>query len=148
MKLIKKSVYDMKTIRIVSMGRILIVLLLTLVGATSCSDEEECCTYQEVDGEVREFVNEKGKLRYDSAEGKWKFRRSPETIIFWIGDCEGIDITIVNWDPSFEQYKDGCIVSGTFRQVGLLPYPPERPGAGNHYFEMTIQTISHINPEN
>ena len=122
--------------------------MLTLVGATSCSDEEECCTYQEVDGEVREFFNEKGELYYESDDGKWKFGRTSESIVFWIGDCEGVDVTILNWDPSFEQYKDGCIVSGTYRQIGFLPYPPEMTGAGRHYFEMTIQTISGINPEN
>ena len=138
----------MKPNRTISVGRILIVLMLTLVAATSCSDEEECCTYQEVDGELMEFVNEKGTLGYDSDEGKWKFGRSAESKIFWLGDCEGVDITIANWDPSFEEYKAGCMVSGTFRQVGLLPYPSERPGTGIHYFEMNIRSISHLNPEN
>ena len=135
--------YDMKTNRIVFMGGILIVLLLTLVGATSCSDDEDGA-YQEVDGEVKEFTNEKGRLHYDIEENNWKFVRSIESKVFWLGDCEGVDITIVNWDPSFEEYKDDCVVSGTYRQVGFLPYPHEMPGGGTHYFEMTIQTISHI----
>ena len=248
--------YDMKTNRTISMGRILIVLLLTIVGVTSCSDEEEdrvveyegpvvkaeniigrvsynndydvweflpydredfvggnCAgcyviidnwnpdyeqyeenycvvngTFQEIgylkvdfgtvsnaaviklsietavpydkdinngykviDGKEEEFSGEKGSLLYDSDEDKWKFSPSRHSANFWqYVICFGGDFTIKNWDLSFEQYKDGCIVSGSYRKIGYLPNPPapHTSVSGTFYFEMTIQTISGINPEN
>ena len=104
-----------------------------------------------IDGNEEKFSGEKGSLFYDSDDDKWKFSPSQHSASFWpYVICFGGDFTIVNWDPSFEQYKDGCIVSGTYREIGYLPNPlaPDTSVSGTFYFEMTIQTISGINPEN
>lgn len=107
--------------------------------------------YKVIDGKEENFSGEKGSLFYDSDEGKWKFSPSPKSAIFWpYVNSAGGEFTIVNWDPSFEQYKDGCIVSGSYREIGYLPNPPSpyTSVSGTHYFEMTIQTISGINSDN
>lgn len=119
------------------------ILMLMIVIMAGCSSDNE--TTIGVDGTEKEVMDLIGSLRVVNSQVEF----FPDNRIqnpFIVGDCDGIVITVKNFDGNIEEYRDGCKIQGKYRNIKNVPN--SNGIGGMHYYELTISQIEkYVLPE-
>lgn len=122
-----------------------LTLLFTIFFSSlmvGCSKDDEDNV---VDGTEKEVVDLVGTL---VQEGN-KIMFVPDERFFnpfIFGACDGSKITVKNFKGSIDDYKDGCLIQGKYRNTKNVSFGDGI--GGMHYYELTISQIEkYVLPE-
>lgn len=113
-----------------------IMAISSIAVLNACSDDTDD-DFRRVNDTEHEIKNIVGNFYYE--DKKWWFTPVAGDYSPWLpgGDCESSCVRISNWNPDWEDLKDGCIVQGYWKEIGWKPFFT----GGVTFFDLRITKI-------